>query len=165
MDRLWSPWRYVYLKHPRAEGPCVFCNIAASDQDEANLVVHRGRRNFIVLNLFPYTSGHAMVVPYEHVPTLEACSDETLVEMVRLTRRLESAIRRQYGAEALNIGMNVGAAAGAGVAGHIHMHVVPRWVADSNFMTVIGETRILPEELPVTLEKLRSEFADSSETL
>jgi ATP adenylyltransferase len=158
MDHLWSPWRYQYIKSGGAKDGCVFCTIAESSDDDANLVVHRGERNYIVLNRYPYTSGHAMVIPYQHHATLEGAAPETLEEMMRLTQKLEGALRRQYRCEGVNIGMNIGQAAGAGVAGHIHMHALPRWVADANFMTVVGETRVVPEELEQTLTKLRGEF-------
>lgn len=158
MDYLWSPWRYQYIKDGGAKQDCVFCSIAESADDDGNLVVFRAERNYVVLNRYPYTSGHAMVIPYQHWATLEAAPAETLEEMMRLTQRLEGALRRQYRCQGVNVGMNVGEAAGAGVAGHIHMHALPRWTADSNFMTVIGETRVLPEELEQTLAKLREEF-------
>lgn len=161
MDYLWSPWRYQYIKSAGTEDGCVFCGIAESSEDDSNLVVYRGERNYVVLNRYPYTSGHAMVIPYEHDATLEGAPTATLEEMMRLTQRLEGALRRQYRCEGVNMGMNVGQAAGAGVAGHIHMHVLPRWVADANFMTVIGETRVVPEELDQTLAKLRSEFSET----
>ena len=158
MEFLWSPWRYRYIKEGPGSDCCVFCNIAASDDDDSNLVVFRGVTNFVVLNRYPYTSGHAMVIPAAHYGTLEETPVKTLEENMRLVQRLERAIRRAYSAEGINIGINVGRAAGAGVAGHIHTHVLPRWVADSNFMTVTAETRILPEELSDTLAKLRAEF-------
>lgn len=160
MDHLFSPWRYHYLKSAQTppEG-CVFCAIARTDNDERDLVVYRGERNYIVLNRYPYTNGHAMVIPYEHCATLEAAPAETLEEMMRLTQRLEACLRKLYGPDGINIGMNVGRAAGAGVAGHIHMHALPRWFADANFITVVGETRILPEELGVTWRRLRDALA------
>ena len=158
MDYLWTPWRYQYLTENATKPGCVFCRIVESDDDEGNLVVHRGEKNFIVLNRYPYTSGHAMVTPFEHTATLEALDEAAAQEMMRLTQRLETAVRKVYRPEGVNIGMNIGKAAGAGVAGHIHMHVLPRWTADNNFATVIGETRVLPEELSVTWKRLRSEF-------
>lgn len=161
MDYLWSPWRYSYIKGAgRADG-CVFCRIAESADDDADLVVYRGRLNYVVLNRFPYTSGHAMVIPYRHLAKLEEATADELNEMMALTRRLAGALDRGYRPEGINIGMNVGKAAGAGVAGHIHMHALPRWTADSNFMTTISETRVLPEELHDTLSKLRDDFARS----
>lgn len=158
MDHLWSPWRYQYIKEGGSAGGCVFCDIGASDQDEDNLVVHRGEFNFVVLNRYPYTSGHAMVIPKEHLATLEAAPAAVAGEMMRLTQRLEKELRGLYHPGGVNIGMNIGEAAGAGVAGHIHMHVLPRWVADSNFITVVGETRVLPEALSETWSKLRDAF-------
>ena len=162
MDHLFSPWRYQYLKSAQkpAEG-CVFCSIAQSEDDEHELVVYRGERCYVVLNRYPYTNGHAMVIPYEHVATLEEAPVETLEEVMRLTQRLEGCLRKLYGPDGVNIGMNVGRAAGAGVAGHIHMHVLQRWFADANFITVVGETRILPEELGITWQRLRDALADS----
>jgi ATP adenylyltransferase len=161
MDHLFSPWRYQYLKSPPriAEG-CVFCAIAASDDDEGQHVALRGERNYVVLNRYPYTTGHAMVIPYEHVGNLVDTPVDTLEEMMRLTQRLEASLRKLYRPEGVNIGMNIGAAAGAGVAGHIHMHVLPRWHADANFMSVIGETRVLPEELDVTWRRLRDALSE-----
>lgn len=160
MDRMWSPWRYRYIKEGGARDGCVFCAIgsASAEQDEENLVVLRAEHNFIVLNRYPYTSGHAMVIPYQHWGTLAEATVPALEEMMRLTQRLETALGNQYRPEGVNIGMNVGKAAGAGVAGHIHMHALPRWVADSNFITTIGETRVLPEDLDQTWRKLSSEL-------
>ena len=159
MDHLWSPWRYQYLKQGAGdEGGCVFCRIFESEEDEANYVVHRALENFVVLNRYPYTNGHAMVVPNQHVATLEEAPRSALDEMMGLTQRLEACLRKLYHAEGINIGMNIGQAAGAGVTGHIHMHALPRWSADSNFITVVGETRVLPEELSVTWQRLRAEF-------
>jgi len=161
MDYLWSPWRYRYLKDGPEPDSCVFCDIGASDDDDRNLIVFRGQTNFVVLNRYPYTSGHAMVIPFAHYGSLEGAPVETLEENMRLVQRLEGAIRRAYRAEGINVGINVGRAAGAGIAGHIHTHVLPRWVADSGFITVTAETRTLPEALPDTLAKLRAEFEGS----
>ena len=153
MDHLWSPWRYQYLTQHRPSDACLFC-AARDGQDAEHLIVHRAKHNFVLLNLYPYTSGHLMIAPYEHVATLEAAVDETAGEMMRLMRESEKKLRAIYRPDGLNIGMNIGAAAGAGVAGHIHMHVVPRWAGDSNFMTTVGETRVMPEDLAVTYEQL-----------
>ena len=158
MDYIWSPWRYHYVKQADKESSCVFCEIHASDDDENNLVVLRGQSNFIVLNRYPYTSGHVMIVPTAHVATVEDTSAEVLEEMMRLAQQAESALRKLYKPDGLNIGMNIGKAAGAGIGGHIHLHVLPRWIADNNFVTVVGETRVLPEELPQTWRRLRAEF-------
>ncbi|MCS6952130.1 MAG: HIT domain-containing protein [Bryobacterales bacterium] len=158
MDRLWSPWRYAYVSTARAENACIFCEKAADGRDEENYILYRAPKNFVLLNLFPYTTGHLMIAPYEHVATLEEAAEETLVEMMLLTRLAERHLRTVYKPRGFNVGMNIGECAGAGVAGHLHMHVLPRWPADSNFMTTIGETRVLPEELSVTYDKLRRAF-------
>ncbi len=159
MDYLWTPWRYAYITSSAGSGECVFCAAAAGGDDEKNFIVHRGSRNFVILNRFPYTSGHVMVVPYEHVGSLEELADETLVEMIRLGRDCERHLRAVYRPEGLNFGINLGKSAGAGIAAHIHLHALPRWTGDTNFMTAVGETRVLPEDLQVTWEKMRKEFA------
>ena len=136
--------------------------MAAENRDEENLIVFRGNLNFVVLNRFPYTSGHLMIVPYVHAPALSEISPETADEMIRLTQSAERHLRAAYRPDGLNLGMNIGESAGAGIAGHIHMHALPRWRGDSNFMTTIGETRVLPEELGVTWRKLRDAFSEGS---
>jgi ATP adenylyltransferase len=159
MDHLWSPWRFRYLAEtPKAAG-CVFCVIAASAEDEANLVVYRGQFNFVVLNRYPYTTGHVMVIPYEHAASLAEIPEATATEMMGLIRVTEGLIRQVYRPDGINIGMNIGESAGAGVAGHIHMHVLGRWSGDANFMTTIGETRVMPEELGQTWQRLTQAFA------
>jgi ATP adenylyltransferase len=156
MDRLWSPWRYRYVSTAGPAGGCIFCEKAASSDDRGNLVVLRAERNFLLLNLYPYTSGHLMIAPYQHVATLAEADPETLDEMMRLTARAERALREVYKPGGLNIGMNLGESAGAGVAGHIHMHVLPRWLGDASFITTVGETRVLPETLETTYDRLKS---------
>lgn len=159
MDYLWSPWRYRYLSGETKPGECIFCAMAASDRDEENLIVFRGHANFVVLNRFPYTSGHLMVVPFAHASDLAALDEPASAELMALTRRAEGHLRAIYRPDGLNLGMNIGASAGAGIAGHIHMHVLPRWFGDANFMTTVGETRVLPEELPETWRRMRAAFA------
>jgi len=156
MDRLWTPWRYHYVSTGDPKGGCIFCSAAASSDDRGNYVVLRAERNFALLNLYPYTNGHLMIAPYEHVAKLAGAPQETLDEMMRLTARAEKALRQLYGPDGLNIGMNVGEAAGAGVPGHIHMHVLPRWTGDGSFMTTVAETRVLPETLETTYERLKA---------
>ena len=163
MDRLWTPWRYRYVTtdaNAGAQGKeCVFCRILGSQSsDRENLIVCRARDNFVILNRFPYTSGHAMVIPYAHLDTLSALPAAALQEMTALTQKLEGVLRALYKPDGMNIGMNIGRAAGAGVAGHIHMHTVPRWIGDANFAGVIGETRIVPEEPDTTWERLAAAF-------
>lgn len=160
MDYLWSPWRYQYVTTADQALACIFCTLPAQHRDRENLIVYRGRFNFVILNRFPYTSGHLMVVPYLHVPALEQVPAETLHETILLARQAEKHLRAHYRPDGLNVGINIGKAAGAGVAGHIHMHVLPRWVADANFMTTVGETRVLPEDLATTYEKLAGVWTD-----
>jgi ATP adenylyltransferase len=156
MDYLWSPWRYRYIASEGKSDRCVFCDAIAANDDPATLIVFRGEKNFIILNRYPYTSGHVMVVPYVHMADLPAASPETLSEMMGLAQRVQTALEKTYHPEGYNIGMNLGRAAGAGIVGHLHMHVLPRWAGDANFMTVVGETRVEPEELSTTYERLRS---------
>lgn len=159
MDYLWSPWRYRYITSADVPDQCVFCKAASETSDRENLMVFRGREAFVILNRFPYTSGHLMIVPYAHVATLEEVSESAAVEMALLARKAEHHLRALYRPEGLNIGMNIGRAAGAGIAGHIHTHVLPRWAGDSNFMTTVGETRVLPEDLEETYAKVAGAFA------
>ena len=159
MDYLWTPWRYHYITTSDRPCACVFCAAAQSSDDRQTLVVHRATNNFVILNRFPYTSGHVMVVPMQHVATLEELSEEALVEMFRLARDCERHLRAIYHPEGLNLGMNIGKSAGAGIAGHLHLHVLPRWTGDTNFMTVVGETRVLPEDLEITWQRLREVWA------
>jgi ATP adenylyltransferase len=133
--------------------------MAAADQDEQTLIVFRGQRNFVVLNRFPYTSGHLMIVPYKHARELAGIDEETASDMMALTRTAERAIRATYRPDGLNLGMNIGESAGAGIAEHIHMHVLPRWKGDANFLSTVGETRVLPETLDITWQRLRTAFA------
>lgn len=158
MDYLWSPWRYSYLTAQHKPAACIFCQMAAGG-DEESLVVFRGEHNFVVLNRFPYTTGHLMVAPYGHIPDLAGINEATANELMALTRAAERHLRWLYRPEGLNVGMNIGASAGAGVAGHLHMHVLPRWTGDASFITTVGETRVLAEELPVTWRRLKTEFA------
>lgn len=156
MKRLWIPWRMAYLKGSKEKG-CIFCNkIRASKRsDRKNLVVWRGERAFIVLNLYPYSNGHLMVAPYEHTGDLDALDGETLKEMMLLVAKAIRALRRMMKPQGFNIGANLGRVAGAGVDDHVHIHVVPRWGGDTNFMPVLAETRMIPELLPQTYAKLQ----------
>ncbi len=158
MDYLWTPWRYAYVSSVNKASGCIFCELPHLGEDERALILHRGRHNYIVLNSFPYTSGHSMVVPFEHVDRLSKLAPETLAEMTVLSQKLEAVLYEVYSPDGVNLGMNIGKAAGAGVAGHLHMHVLPRWVADANFMTVVGETRVLPELLADTYNRLKKKF-------
>ncbi len=158
MDYLWAPWRYAYVSTADQAPECVFCHLQALGDDERALIVHRGQNNFVVLNAFPYTSGHSMVVPYQHLDRISKLPVAALSEMTELTQRLEAVLFAEYHPDGVNLGMNIGKAAGAGVAGHVHMHVLPRWIADANFMTTVGETRVLPESLAETYSRLKRAF-------
>lgn len=159
MDYIFTPWCYAYVTGTGKATSCIFCDALASKVDRDAWIVYRGRYSFIILNTYPYTSGHIMIVPYEHVDELQKLSPEAAHEIIDLSCKMERVLREVYHPEGVNLGMNIGKAAGAGVAGHIHMHVLPRWTADSNFMTVVGETRILPESLEITYDRLLPFFA------
>lgn len=158
MDRLWSPWRYHYVSTVSPGDECIFCAKAREDRDEENLILMRGRLNYALLNLFPYTTGHLMITPYRHVAQLEDLTDEESFELFEMTRQAVRCLRSVYRPQGFNLGMNLGECAGAGIAGHLHMHVLPRWTGDANFMTTIAETRVMPEDLRETWRKLSAAF-------
>jgi ATP adenylyltransferase len=185
MDHLWTPWRYAYVTSAEtAARPgvppslsawpgdlgCVFCNLVASadfaiangmDRDQAEAaagLVYRGKHCFICLNAYPYTSGHVMVLPYEHIASLAALPAESAHELIDLAQRAERVLQTLYSPHGFNFGLNLGRAGGAGVAGHLHLHALPRWAGDTNFMTTVGETRILPEDLQTTWKRMRAAF-------
>ena len=187
MDHLWTPWRYAYITSAEtAARPgvpahltawpgdlgCVFCNLIASidfaiangmNSDEAESaggLILRGRHCFICLNAYPYTSGHVMAMPYAHLDRLAALPVEAAHELVELAQRTEEVLERLYHPDGFNFGMNLGKAGGAGVAGHIHLHAMPRWAGDTNFMTTVAETRLLPEDLETTWKRMRQAFAE-----
>lgn len=161
MDYIFTPWRYAYITSVDKQPGCLFCEKQKQPDAQAG-IVFRGQHCFVILNAFPYTSGHVMVVPYEHHDKLQSLSLEAAGEMMILTQRIERILRMLYNPDGINLGMNIGKAAGAGVAGHIHMHVLPRWVADANFMSVVGETRLLPEDLSQTYRRIRDAFDQSA---
>src|SRR5262245_43907831 len=157
MDRLFSPWRYGYVSTTSEPvSGCVFCGAAAAGADP--LVVARSATAFVILNLYPYNSGHLMVVPVRHVASLAELAPEERADLMELTASAEAAVTEMYRPHGLNIGVNLGTAAGAGIAGHLHVHVVPRWNGDTNFMSVVGSVRVLPEEVNVSAERLRPVF-------
>jgi ATP adenylyltransferase len=164
MEELFSPWRLRYI---RAEGRtrergCVFCRAARGRRDRANLVLFRGRLNYIILNKYPYNNGHMMIVPFSHVPSLGDATPETLQEMMQLAARCEAALRTVYRPTGINLGMNLGRSAGAGIERHFHLHIVPRWDGDTNFMSVVHGTRVIPESLQATYRRLRPLLRGSS---
>jgi ATP adenylyltransferase len=154
MDYLWTPWRYAYVSTAEKKSGCVFCDAVNAGNDEKVRIVYRGQDCFVILNTYPYTPGHVMVVPYAHLDELRKLPAEGAIEMIMLSQRMESVLRELYTPDGINLGMNIGKAAGAGIAGHIHMHVLPRWVADANFVSVVCETRILPETLEETWRRM-----------
>lgn len=158
LQRLWTPWRMKYVTTADKVPGCVLCQ-ARDGEDGNDLVVHRGEHNFIVMNLYPYNSGHVMVAPGRHIATLAEATPEELSEMMALARRLEHAMKEAYHPDGINLGMNLGRPAGAGVPGHLHLHLVPRWSGDTSFMTVVGETRVIPEEPAESCARLRPFFA------
>lgn len=185
MDHLWTPWRYTYVTtadHAQRQGVpeelsawpgdrgCVFCNLIASVEyaeangmpielaEKAALIVHRGENTFIVLNRYPYTSGHTMVLPYTHESSLAALPTAVAHELMNTAQCLESVLGSAYHPDGINMGLNLGKSAGAGVQGHLHLHILPRWTGDTNFMTVVGETRVLPEDLETTWQRVRENF-------
>jgi ATP adenylyltransferase len=163
LDRLYTPWRFDYIKGASGEktgtgSACVFCSIAGREDDENTFILHRAGRNFVVLNIYPYTSGHLMIVPFEHTADFAALAKETSDELMDLAKRAQALLQETYHPHGFNLGMNLGGAAGAGVSDHLHLHVLPRWSGDANFMTTVGETRVIPEDLRATYERLRGRF-------
>lgn len=154
MKRLWAPWRMEFVENEEPKHECVFCEILAQTNDEENLVVFRDSLTFVILNRYPYTSGHLMVVANSHRPSLEDLDMQTRSEMMELVTRAMQVLRKVYRPEAFNVGANIGSAAGAGIVDHIHMHVVPRWGGDTNFMSAISDTRVLPEKLDETFQRV-----------
>jgi ATP adenylyltransferase len=162
MESLHAPWRIEYILAPKPElAESLFTRIAQSNDDEANYVVARDRTCYAVLNTYPYTGGHLMVVPYRQAPDLNGLSDEELADLMKLTRRCQNALRSVMNPDGFNIGLNLGQAAGAGVVGHLHMHVVPRWQGDTNFMPVLANTNVVPQALRELAAKLRTALAQS----
>ena len=155
MERLWTPWRMGYVGGPKAAG-CIFCEKLAAGDDRANLILHRGAHAFVIMNLFPYNTGHVMIVPNAHAATLPALPPEAPAEMMALLPWMTVILSRVLRPDGFNVGLNIGAVAGAGVAEHLHMHVVPRWTGDTNFMAVLGDVKVLPEALGATWERLRA---------
>lgn len=157
--RLWTPWRMRYVGGGARETGCVFCNRLAAQDDAESLILHRGPRAFIIMNLFPYNTGHCMIVPNAHVASPEETDLETANEMAHLRAPLLRALRRAISPEGFNLGLNVGSVAGAGITDHLHEHVVPRWEGDANFMPILASTMVMPELIPVTYAKLRAEIS------
>ncbi len=158
---LFAPWRYEYLVSDK-QGPCIFCEAAASHDDDKSLVVHRGKRVFVLLNRYPYTNGHIMVAPLAHEAWFSDSDAETLAELITTVARAQKLLVAEFRTDGLNVGVNFGSAAGAGVPGHYHIHVVPRWAGDTNFMTVAAGVRVVPEDLSTTRGRLAALFSEAA---
>ncbi len=155
MENLWSPWRMKYVTDTENPDGCVFCTAPAQADDAARLIVHRGKDCFAILNRYPYTSGHLMVVPFAHVSSIELLTPDVRAELFEMVNRAIGVLREVYHPDGFNVGINMGEAAGAGIAEHAHVHIVPRWAGDTSFMSTVGETRVIPEELGVTWQRIR----------
>ena len=162
MNHLWSPWRMSYILEEKQDS-CVFCDALEQEDGCGNLIIHRGQYVYVILNRYPYTSGHLMVVPYQHCETLDALKTETRVEMMELINQCVTVLQKSYFAQGINIGANLGDAAGAGIPQHIHFHVVPRWSGDTNFMSAIGKTRVVPEALEESYQRILSTWRKLNE--
>jgi ATP adenylyltransferase len=162
LSRLHAPWRIKYIAMPKTD-ECIFCTKPRERKDEDNYIVHRGPKCFIILNMFPYNTGHVMIAPYRHISSLEDLTDDESLDLMRLTSLALKILRKAYAPDGFNIGVNIGGAAGAGIADHVHLHVVPRWIGDTNFMVVISNTKVIPEMLKSTFEKLKKALFELTE--
>ncbi len=158
MERLWAPWRLQYVAKDKSEGGCIFCEKPLAGDDRAAHIVRRGALAYVMLNTYPYNNGHIMVAPFAHVANLEDLAPETLHEMMDLAQQSTRALKASFSPDGINLGFNLGAAAGAGIKDHLHLHLVPRWQGDTNFMPVIGDVRVIPESLDQTFDKLTEAF-------
>jgi ATP adenylyltransferase len=158
MERLWAPWRMAYIKSGDLVKPgpsgCIFCDKPAQQEDKANLIVHRGKTAFVLMNLFPYNNGHLMIAPYKHTSSLADLDDEARLEIMSLSCEAQRALETAFRPEGYNLGMNLGKVAGAGIADHLHLHIVPRWNGDTNFMPVLADTKVLPDSLESSYTKI-----------
>jgi ATP adenylyltransferase len=164
MKRIWAPWRMDYIKGEMEESGCMFCNRLAMRDGPENLILYRGQRAFVILNRFPYTNGHMMVVPIAHEPTLEPLEEETLTDLMVLTRKAVLILKKVYSAKDFNIGINIGEVAGAGIVDHVHIHIVPRWPGDTSFMSTTASTRVIPEALEESYNTLHEEWLNLKNT-
>lgn len=162
MERLWAPWRMEYILNEKPEG-CIFCLNGEKDKERESLILYRSKHSFVMMNRYPYCNGHLLVSPYRHLPDMNGLTDEEMLDLFTTIRLSCNALTLRFSPQGFNVGINLGKVAGAGVDDHIHVHVVPRWVGDTNFMTVIADVRVMPENLLATYDKLRPGFADTSE--
>ncbi len=157
MEHMFAPWRIEYIKMEKMEG-CIFCVLPKEREDEKNLILHRGSTGFVIMNNYPYNPGHVMVAPYRHVPSMEDLTDDEAMGIHELVRLSIKAIRNVMNPQGFNIGINMGRVAGAGIEDHMHVHIVPRWNGDTNFMPVIGDTKVIPQAIRDTYNELKKEF-------
>lgn len=157
MNHLWAPWRISYIRGEKTLG-CILCDKPKQKKDKANLILLKGKTGFVMMNLYPYNNGHLMVCPYKHADTLEDLSNEVLKDLMQMVKQSLAALRKAFQPEGVNVGLNLGKAAGAGIEDHLHFHVVPRWEGDTNFMTVLSESRVIPEALTETYRHLKPHF-------
>lgn len=162
MEQLWAPWRLAYITGTKVDG-CIFCVFPKQDEDQKNHILYRGKHAFIIMNAFPYSNGHLMVVPYRHTSDLTELSTEENAEMMALLQKACTVLKKAFCPDGFNVGINMGTAAGAGIADHIHMHIVPRWNGDTNFMPVFADIKVIPEALETTYNKLKPLFDESAE--
>jgi len=158
MRRIWAPWRIEYIRSEKPQ-ECIFCQKQKEDRDAENYILARGKKNFVILNLYPYNPGHIMVAPYRHLSDLQDLTDDELLEHFDLVRKSAGALRNEYNPQGFNIGMNLGSVAGAGIEDHIHTHVIPRWSGDTNFVTVVSDLRVIPHALDATYAELAGKIA------
>ena len=159
MEHLWAPWRMTYIESSGGEtGGCVFCDKSAAKEDEQNLILFRAHLCFVIMNLYPYNNGHLMIAPYEHVPTIEELGSEALTDIMTTAQLCLAALRAAMQPHGYNMGINQGAVAGAGIKDHVHLHIVPRWNGDTNFMPVLANTKVMPDYLANTYRQLREQF-------
>lgn len=154
-ERLWAPWRFHYIENTSRATGCIFVDLPAQANDRENLILHRGKTAFVMLNAFPYTSGHLMIAPFKHTAEMSELDDAELLEINQLVSKCLGWLKSAYNPDGFNIGVNLGSAAGAGIPTHIHWHIVPRWAGDTNFMPVVGDVRVLPQNLEETFDKLK----------
>ena len=157
MKHIWAPWRIEYIRAPKAKG-CIFCDKSAERKDAENLILYRGQKNFVILNLYPYNPGHLMVAPYRHIASPEEMTAEERSEHFDIVNLCLKALRDEFSPGGFNVGINMGRAAGAGIEDHVHSHIVPRWNGDNNFITTVGDVRVVPEALSDTYKKLKERF-------
>jgi ATP adenylyltransferase len=158
MKQLWAPWRLAFIEQVSGDSGCIFCEKPALRQDGKTFILWRGRHSYVLMNIYPYTNGHLLIAPYRHIAAIEDLPETILLDLLRLLQRSIKAIRKAYAPEGFNIGVNQGKVAGAGIEHHIHLHVVPRWSADTNFMPLLGETRVLPQHLKASYTRLKAAF-------